>query len=69
MREEMDTRQDLVCSGERIRRELDLVDPVGLEEAIRRTLAWELEHPPPTPPPALDYAAVLAVQDVNRPNV
>jgi nucleoside-diphosphate-sugar epimerase len=32
----------------RIRRELAYCEPVGQDEAIHRTIAWQREHPPPT---------------------
>ena len=41
--------QELVASSERIRRELGYEEPVTLEEAIRRTIAWELANPPGGP--------------------
>jgi nucleoside-diphosphate-sugar epimerase len=34
------------ASSARIRRELGFHDPVPIEEAIRRTIAWERAHPP-----------------------
>ncbi len=43
--------QDLDVSAERLRTELDWSPPVPVPEALRRTLAWEQENPPPTPPP------------------
>jgi nucleoside-diphosphate-sugar epimerase len=42
----------------RIRRELGYTEPVPLNEAIRRTIAWEREHPPGEfNPHRFDYAA------------
>jgi len=34
------------ASSARIRRELGYGEPVGLDEAIRRTITWELDNPP-----------------------
>jgi nucleoside-diphosphate-sugar epimerase len=44
------------ASSARIRQELGFEDPVALEEAIRRTVAWERAHPP-AQIPDLDYDA------------
>jgi len=41
--------QQLVASSERIRRELGYEEPVAMDEAIRRTIAWELANPPTGP--------------------
>lgn len=50
--------QHWTASSARIRSELGYQDPVGIEEAIRETIRWELENPPaPQFAPALDYAA------------
>ncbi len=38
--------QHWAASSARIRRELGYREPVAIEEAIRRTIAWELENPP-----------------------
>jgi nucleoside-diphosphate-sugar epimerase len=46
LRERGNTAQDWVASGERIRRELGYRETVPLEEAMRRTIAWERTHPP-----------------------
>jgi nucleoside-diphosphate-sugar epimerase len=46
------------ASSARIRHELGYEEPVPLEEAIRRTVRWELENPPATEfLPPFDYAA------------
>jgi nucleoside-diphosphate-sugar epimerase len=46
------------ASSARIRRELGYVEPVAIEEAIRRTISWELGNPPLFPFLAqFDYAA------------
>jgi nucleoside-diphosphate-sugar epimerase len=50
--------QHLVADTTRIRSELGYREPVEREEAIRRTIAWEREHPPEMIDPAgFDYAA------------
>jgi nucleoside-diphosphate-sugar epimerase len=45
----LDVRQDLDMSSRRIREELGFADPVGLDEALRRTIAWERVNPPEQP--------------------
>ncbi|HLZ43599.1 MAG TPA: NAD-dependent epimerase/dehydratase family protein [Candidatus Sulfotelmatobacter sp.] len=50
--------QHWTASSARIRTELGYQDPVGLGEAIRETIRWELENPPALQfAPAFDYAA------------
>lgn len=50
--------QHWVVDSSRIRRELGFAEPVGREEAIRRTLEWERGHPPAhVDPSRFDYAA------------
>ena len=50
--------QHWAASSERIRRELGYTEPVPLDQAIRRTIAWERDHPPPQEfLPQFDYAA------------
>jgi nucleoside-diphosphate-sugar epimerase len=50
--------QHLVADTTRIRSELAYREPVAREEAIRRAIAWEREHPPATVNPAqFDYEA------------
>jgi nucleoside-diphosphate-sugar epimerase len=51
------TTQHLVVSTDRIRRELGYREPVSLDQAIRRTIAWERSHPPQTVGIALNYEA------------
>jgi len=41
----------------RIRSELGFTEPVGTDEAIRRTVAWERAHPPTAPLMPIDYEA------------
>jgi nucleoside-diphosphate-sugar epimerase len=38
--------QDWTASSARVRRELGYEEPVSVEEAIRRTISWELANPP-----------------------
>jgi nucleoside-diphosphate-sugar epimerase len=50
--------QHWVVDTTRIRSELGYREPVVREEAIRRTIVWEREHPPPMIDPArFDYRA------------
>jgi nucleoside-diphosphate-sugar epimerase len=51
------TAQHLVASSERIRKELGYRETVALDEALRRTIRWEREHPPETPMASFDYSA------------
>jgi nucleoside-diphosphate-sugar epimerase len=54
--------QDWAMSSDRIRRELGYAEVVAEREALRRTIAWEREHPPDDVDPATyDYAAEDAV--------
>jgi hypothetical protein len=50
----------------RIRDELGFRELVGVDEAIRRTVAWERSHPPAAPMMPIDYdaedAAIAAAQ-------
>jgi len=48
--------QHWAASSTRIRSELGYREPVAIEEAIRRTIAWELKNPPVLPA-EFDYAA------------
>jgi nucleoside-diphosphate-sugar epimerase len=50
--------QHVVVSSDRIRTELDYKELVGIEEAMRRTIAWEGRNPPSTvSAQQFDYAA------------
>lgn len=50
--------QQLVASSARIRRELGYEEPFTMDEAIRRTIAWERANPPSGPTlHQFDYAA------------
>jgi nucleoside-diphosphate-sugar epimerase len=56
--EDLDFAQDLVVDTARIRDELGYREPVGPEEAIRRTVEWELANlPDELPPHRFDYEA------------
>lgn len=59
--------QHWTASSARIRNELGYKDPVSLDEAIRKTIAWERANPPASTPLAqFDYAAedaALALRD------
>ncbi|QBD76055.1 NAD-dependent dehydratase [Ktedonosporobacter rubrisoli] len=48
-------KQHLSLDTARIRQELGYREPVGLDEAIKQTIAWELNNPPAAS--QLDYAA------------
>jgi hypothetical protein len=50
--------QQWTASSARIRHELGYKEPVAIEQAIRRTIRWEQENPPPAAFMAqFDYAA------------
>jgi nucleoside-diphosphate-sugar epimerase len=50
--------QHWTTDSSRIRRELGYVEPIPREEGIRRTIAWERQHPPEQIDAAqFDYAA------------
>jgi hypothetical protein len=54
--------RDLTYDSSRIRRELSYREHVPQDEALRRTVGWELAHPPETIDPKRDdYAAADAV--------
>jgi nucleoside-diphosphate-sugar epimerase len=53
----LQTAQCIAVDSTRIRAELDYVEPVLRDEAIRRTVAWELANPPEPALPPIDYAA------------
>ena len=58
----LDARQHWVADTERIRRELGYKETMLRDEALRRTVAWEREHPPgEIEPDRFDYAAEDAV--------
>ena len=49
--------QHLITDTTRIRSELGYREPVARKDAIRRTIAWEREHPPQVNPARFDYDA------------
>jgi nucleoside-diphosphate-sugar epimerase len=49
--------QHWLADSARIRTELGFAERVGVDESIRRTLAWERSHPPANPIAIFDYAA------------
>jgi nucleoside-diphosphate-sugar epimerase len=51
------TAQHVVVSSDRIRSELGYHELVPLDQAIKRTIAWEREHPPTDPIAQFDYPA------------
>jgi nucleoside-diphosphate-sugar epimerase len=52
------SEQDLTLDTGRIRKELGFAESVPVDEALRRTVAWEREHPPEgADPTAEQYAA------------
>ena len=65
------TDQHWSADSTRIRSELGYSEPVGAEEAIRRTVAWERAHPPAAPLMPVDYDAEDAATASARstPNV
>ncbi len=44
--ERFDLRQDYAVDSSRIRRELGYTETIDTDEALRRTIRWEREHPP-----------------------
>lgn len=55
LRADFDTRQDMSVRAQAIREELGYQEPFGLEEALKRSVAWQRDNPPEAA--ALDYAA------------
>jgi nucleoside-diphosphate-sugar epimerase len=50
-------RQHWIVDSSRIRSELGYAEPISRDEAIRRTVAWEREHPPTIETTPFDYTA------------
>jgi len=46
LRWDIKAEQDIVVDTSRMRRELGYKERVDVEEALRRTIAWERENPP-----------------------
>jgi nucleoside-diphosphate-sugar epimerase len=58
----VNTEQEMVVDSSRIRKELGFKESLSLEEAMRRTVAWELAHPPiKIDPKDFDYTAEDAI--------
>lgn len=58
LRDELNFEQDLVVETAKIRADLGYREPVDQDEAIRRTVEWELAHlPEELPPHRFDYDA------------
>ncbi len=58
LRRDINAEQDMVVDSSRIRRELGYIERVDLEEALRRTVAWERANPPKEiDPKEFDYVA------------
>ncbi|NNC93823.1 MAG: hypothetical protein HKN80_15170 [Acidimicrobiia bacterium] len=53
--------QDLHMESTRIRHELGYAEPVSRQEAIARTIEWDLSNPPETHPDPFDYTTEDAV--------
>ena len=52
------TQQHLFMDTTRIRKELDYVEPISIDEALRRTIDWERQNPPAqVDPKQFNYAA------------
>jgi nucleoside-diphosphate-sugar epimerase len=58
----INAEQDIVVDSSRIRKELGYAERVDLEEALRRTVAWERANPPrEIDPKEFDYVAEDAI--------
>ena len=64
MRNEMNWNQDFIVDSTKIRRDFGYTELVSRTEAFRKTVAWEIDHPPDSPDVTqIDYAeedAILA---------
>jgi nucleoside-diphosphate-sugar epimerase len=62
LQEDFNSDQHWDAASTRIRQELGYAEPIPYAEGLRRTVAWELAHPPERVDPAqFDYAAEDAV--------
>ena len=59
--DKFDLRQHFVIDSSRIRTELGYTESLPPEEALRRTIDWELANPPASPDDTFDYEAEEAV--------
>jgi nucleoside-diphosphate-sugar epimerase len=67
LRWDINAEQDIVVDSSRIRRELGYTERVDVEEALRRTIAWERENPPKEiDPKDFDYVAEDAFLDAKN---
>ena len=57
--------QHWTATSARIRHELGYEEPVGIEAAVRQTIAWELQHPPTVMFAQFDYAAEDAAMEAS----
>lgn len=68
MRPRFDTDQHVVADSGRIRGELGYREPVALDEALRRTVAWESANPSELDPAQFAYATEDAVPNAPSPD-
>ena len=62
--DDLDLRQDYVVDSTEIRRDLGYEELVAADEALRRTIEWERDHPPePLNAAEWDYSAEDAAYD------
>jgi nucleoside-diphosphate-sugar epimerase len=55
--DDMDTNQNMAVDSTRIRKEMGYDEIIQRDEALRRTIAWEISHPPSlVDPRRFDYA-------------
>ncbi len=69
LKSEMQCQHHLDIDTDRLRRELGFADPVSCDEALRRTIDWELANPPEQTSIDSEYAAedeIMAALDVCR---
>jgi nucleoside-diphosphate-sugar epimerase len=57
LRDTYNYSQDLAYDTSRIQNELGYREVVSVEEGLRRTVAWQREHPPPIDAAQYDYAS------------
>ncbi|MGG4441951.1 NAD-dependent epimerase/dehydratase family protein [Brevibacillus fortis] len=53
---QLETKQHIQLDTAKIRRELGYTEQTAAEESMRRTLAWELDHPPENVWQGIDYS-------------
>lgn len=47
--DEMNWNQDFIVDSSKIRRDLGYTELISRNEALRKTIAWETDHPPDSP--------------------